>query len=296
MAHPLAARFWRAVGFLRPADRLRQARHGPVGPRRRRLHPREHRRRRPRRPGRHRPRAPVVFGVSEGGAAATMFAATHADRVSAMVQFGTYARISKAPGLPRRPRPRPDPELLGPCGGALGRGEHRRLVGSEHGRRCRAGGLVGTDDAVGPQPWRSIGPSPRCMNRSTSGRCSPPIRVPTLVMYREDDKMVPAALSQAVARGIPGARDVELPGSDHLIFVGDQDAVLDEIEQFVTGGLASVPADRVLATDPVHRHRRLDRPCRDRGRPSMARRARAPRPDRQPRGRTPPRAHREVDR
>ena len=74
------------------------------------------------------------------------------------------------------------------------------------------------------------------------------VRVPTLVTYREGDQMCPAALSQAVARGIPGAREVALPGTDHLIFAGDQDSLLDEIEQFVTGGLASVPADRVLAT------------------------------------------------
>ncbi len=40
----------------------------------------------------------VVFGVSEGGSAATMLAAAHPDRVSAMVQYGTYARVSPAEG------------------------------------------------------------------------------------------------------------------------------------------------------------------------------------------------------
>lgn len=51
-----------------------------------------------------------------------------------------------------------------------------------------------------------------------------------------------------MARGIPGAREVELAGDDHLFCAGDQDAILDEIEQFLTGRLASAPADRVLAT------------------------------------------------
>lgn len=51
-----------------------------------------------------------------------------------------------------------------------------------------------------------------------------------------------------MARGIPGAREVELAGDDHLFCAGDQDAILDEIEQFLTGRLATAPADRVLAT------------------------------------------------
>jgi pimeloyl-ACP methyl ester carboxylesterase len=42
----------------------------------------------------------VVFGVSEGGAAATMLAAAHPERVSAMVLYGTFARLSRAPDYP----------------------------------------------------------------------------------------------------------------------------------------------------------------------------------------------------
>jgi class 3 adenylate cyclase len=73
------------------------------------------------------------------------------------------------------------------------------------------------------------------------------VRAPTLVLYRKDDVMIPAALSKTVARGIPGAREVELDGADHLVFTSDHD-VIDEIEQFLTGGLASAPTERVLAT------------------------------------------------
>src|SRR5207248_2551246 len=51
-----------------------------------------------------------------------------------------------------------------------------------------------------------------------------------------------------VAERIPGARFVELPGIDHVLFSGDQDAVFDEIEEFVTGARPVVEADRVLAT------------------------------------------------
>jgi class 3 adenylate cyclase len=74
------------------------------------------------------------------------------------------------------------------------------------------------------------------------------VNVPTLVLYRSGDQMVPPELSRIVARGIPGARAVELPGDDHLFVAGDQDALLDEIEQFVTGRPPVPPAARVLAT------------------------------------------------
>jgi class 3 adenylate cyclase len=76
----------------------------------------------------------------------------------------------------------------------------------------------------------------------------PAVRAPTLVLYRSGDRLVPPRLARILARGIPGAREVELAGEDHLYFAGDQDAILDEIEQFLTGGLAPAPADRVLAT------------------------------------------------
>jgi class 3 adenylate cyclase len=74
------------------------------------------------------------------------------------------------------------------------------------------------------------------------------VRAPTLVLYRTGDRMVPPAQSRVVAHGIPGARAVELDGADHLFCAGDQDAMLDEIERFLTGNLAARPADRVLAT------------------------------------------------
>ena len=74
------------------------------------------------------------------------------------------------------------------------------------------------------------------------------VRTPSLILYREGDRIVPPALSRGVARGIPDASKVELAGSDHLFCTGDQDALLDEIERFLTGDLTHRPVDRVLAT------------------------------------------------
>ena len=76
----------------------------------------------------------------------------------------------------------------------------------------------------------------------------PSIRVPTLVLHRRDDPFRDVAISRYVAERIPEARFVELSGDDHLVFAGDQDAVLDEIEEFLTGSRPASDPDRVLVT------------------------------------------------
>jgi class 3 adenylate cyclase len=76
----------------------------------------------------------------------------------------------------------------------------------------------------------------------------PLVKVPALILWRADDFLVPAALSKTVAEGIEGARGVELPGRDHLFLAGDQDALIGEIEEFLTGKRGTAPTERALAT------------------------------------------------
>ncbi|HKG26123.1 MAG TPA: LuxR C-terminal-related transcriptional regulator, partial [Thermomicrobiales bacterium] len=70
----------------------------------------------------------------------------------------------------------------------------------------------------------------------------------TLVLHRTGDLVCPAAGGRYLADRIPGARYVELPGADHLPFAGDQDAILDEIEFFLTGARPAPVSDRALTT------------------------------------------------
>src|SRR4029079_1206030 len=76
----------------------------------------------------------------------------------------------------------------------------------------------------------------------------PTIRVPSLVIHRTDDMTLKVEEGRFVAAQIPGSKYVELPGNDHLPFVGDQDAILDEMEEFLTGVRHSLEPDTVLAT------------------------------------------------
>jgi class 3 adenylate cyclase len=74
------------------------------------------------------------------------------------------------------------------------------------------------------------------------------IRVPTLVIHREGDRAIRLEGARYLAAHIPGARLVVLPGDDHLPYVGDAEAILVEIERFLTGSLREAAPDRVLAT------------------------------------------------
>jgi class 3 adenylate cyclase len=76
----------------------------------------------------------------------------------------------------------------------------------------------------------------------------PAIRVPTLILHRKDDPRVSVEAGRYLGSAIPGAKYVELPGSDHVAWVGDVDRLTDEIEQFLTGARAVLGPDRILAT------------------------------------------------
>ncbi len=189
----------------------------------------------------------VLFGISEGGAAATMLAAAHPDRISAMVQYGTFARLPAADdyeeGIPldvlrpfwdRIVEDWGDPEALKVWAPSVADDPEVR---EWWGRMLRSGASPGTARRVAAM-YEDLDVRPLL----------PAVKVPTMVLYRTGDRLVPATMSRAVARGIPGATEIELQGSDHLWVAGDMDAMLDPIEEFVTGKPAAAVRDRMLAT------------------------------------------------
>jgi class 3 adenylate cyclase len=77
----------------------------------------------------------------------------------------------------------------------------------------------------------------------------PSIHVPTLILHRAGDALVPVAAGRYLAEQIPGASYTEIPGSDHLVSdLETQDVIADAIEEFITGVRQRPEPDRVLAT------------------------------------------------
>ncbi len=189
----------------------------------------------------------VLCGISEGGPMCTLFAATYPEKTVALAMIGCYARRLWAPDYPWGPSD-----------------EHREHFFDE--MRRDWGGPVGIDDrapskAHDPQFrnwWASylrMGASPGAALALTQMNAQIDIRpilssvqVPTLVIHRTHDRCLLVEEGRFLASKIPGAKFVELPGDDHLPFVGDQTAILDEIEEFLTGVRHAPMVDRVLAT------------------------------------------------
>jgi pimeloyl-ACP methyl ester carboxylesterase/DNA-binding winged helix-turn-helix (wHTH) protein len=189
----------------------------------------------------------ALCGVSEGGPMCSLFAATYPEKTLALVMIGTYAKRIRDAEYPWAPtteeRQHFFEEIRAEWGGPVGVEERAPSV---------------ADDAEFRQWWATylrMGASPGAalaltqMNAEIDVRqVLPSIRVPTLVLHRTEDQCLKVEEGRYVAERIPGAKYVELPGVDHLPFVGDQDAILDEVEEFLTGVRHRFEPDTVLAT------------------------------------------------
>ena len=166
----------------------------------------------------------ALFGISEGGPMSILFAAAYPERTTALALYGSYARFAWALDYPH------------------GRSEEQLRASLETLER-EWGGPVGIEyfaasaakDARVRQWWATwlrLGASPgaamamiRLAHDIDVRHVLPAIRVPTLILHRTDDPCVSIAHSRYMVEGIPGAKLVELPGIDHIPWVGDQDTV-----------------------------------------------------------------------
>ena len=189
----------------------------------------------------------VLMGVSEGGPMCSLFAATYPERTSALVMIGTYAKRIRAEDYPWAPTAEQREAFF-----ALIQREWGGPVGIDE----RAPGLA--HDPAFRKWWAAylrMGASPGAavaltkMNAEIDVRqVLPSVRVPSLVIHRTGDMCLRVEEGRYVASLLPFCQYVELPGIDHLPFVGDQDAILDEVEAFLTGVRYPDEIDRVLAT------------------------------------------------
>ena len=190
----------------------------------------------------------ALLGWSEGAALCATFAATYPQRSTALVMYGGMPRLVRADDYPWGLPPDFIEEWIANVPFAWGQDEE--LI------RLWAPSVA---DLAEPRRWFArfgrLAASPGAasalftMVRDLDIReVLPAIRVPTLLVHRTDDTLMRVEHSRYMAERIPDAKLVELPGVDHLWWFGDQDAIVDEVEEFLTGARSAPETDRVLAT------------------------------------------------
>ncbi len=189
-----------------------------------------------------------LFGMSEGAPMSILFAASHPERTTSLVLWGGMARSTEAEDYP-----------FAPPADALRQGSATFIAphwGEGANIEVFAPSLA--EDPESRKWWAKMeryAASPAMVMQLGEMFLNmdvravlPTIAVPTLVLHRRGDRVVNRRAGQWLAQHIPGARYVELPGPDHAFYAGDQDTLLDEVEEFLTGVRGAPEAERILAT------------------------------------------------
>jgi pimeloyl-ACP methyl ester carboxylesterase len=188
-----------------------------------------------------------IIGVGDSGPLAMLFAATQPSRVSSLVLVNTGARLMRGDDYP-----------WGMTGAEVEGFLTRTREGWGTGRGVETFGPSVAGDDRYRQWWARYQRMSASPGRSSAmarlafdidvRRVLSTIHVPTLVVHRTDFAFFPVEFGRYLAAQIPNAKYVEFPGADGFLYLGDTDAILGEIEEFVTGTRRAQDADRVLAT------------------------------------------------
>jgi class 3 adenylate cyclase len=190
----------------------------------------------------------VLMGISEGAPMCLLFAATYPERTHALVLHGGMARSTEAPDYPWAP---PAEGLLEAAFDLvvplLYTGEDIDIWAPTLADDPQAIAWLGRYRRAGVSPDGLTALFTMFMDIDVR-HVLPALRVPTLVLHRHGDRVVNWRAGRWMAEQIPSARYVELPGPDHFPWVGDSDAVVEEVREFLTGVRVAPEPDRVLAT------------------------------------------------
>ena len=189
----------------------------------------------------------AIVGAGEASPMAALFAATYPERTTALVLLNATARASAAPGYDVGAPPDVQEQIISMTEQTWGRGDIMAAISPSL-----------ADDPGAAEAWGrffrlSASPSTaaavmRMLFELDVRDVLPMIRVPTLVVHRQDNPIITVDQGRYVAEHIEGATFVAVPGADYGLAVGDIDAVIDEVEEFLTGSRPAHATDRVLAT------------------------------------------------
>jgi class 3 adenylate cyclase len=185
----------------------------------------------------------ALLGFSEGCAMSAMFAASYPERVSQLVLFGGFARYADLYGSANPEQIILDRMKFWGTGGMI-----KGVITSKAANPDAVAQFAKFERlSASPGAYKAI----QLLNLQIDVRSIlPTVRVPTLVLHRATDGLVPVQKGRDLASQIPGAKYVEYPDGDHAFWSGDVEAMQGDIEEFITGHRESSSADleRILAT------------------------------------------------
>jgi len=184
---------------------------------------------------------PYLFGESNATHVCAMYAATYPERVPGLILHSAYAVGSEVLTPPF------EELLIDLIETAWGEGGTIHIFAPSAADDPRTVEWIGSLERYASSPGivRQLVELEKAVDVSS---VLPVIRVPTVVLHRRDDPMVDFELGRQVAAAIPGAQFIPLEGGDNFSFFGDSGAILDEVEQFITGERRHREPDRVLTT------------------------------------------------
>ncbi len=236
----------------------------------------------------------AIYGGARGAAMTMLFAATWPERVRALVLYAPVAKTVRSPDWPYGKSEEEQRRFYERFVAEMGTAQNLDLQGPSYDQAFkrwwgRLERLVAT-----PGAYRELG---GILTGIDVRNVLPLIQAPTLILHRAGDRIVPVDQVRAVAERIPGAHYVELPGIDHIPFLGDWNSLVGEIQEFLMGARTprepSAPPGRVPWNRAGHGWRRVHGDLRRSGQGGPVRRGdhrlgagtRPGRPGRHPRGR-----------
>ena len=188
----------------------------------------------------------ALMAYTVGGQVASIFAATHPERTSALLMYATIARATFAEDYSWAHSPEERNERMAQMAANWGQGSLLEVIAPSAAGDARLKAWLGRMERLSISPG-ALRQMTDAIGQTDVREILEHIRVPTLILHRADDQMIDPGHSRYLAEAIPGAKYIELPGRDNFPGI-DPDSIADEVEEFLTGGRRVAEPERALLT------------------------------------------------
>lgn len=188
----------------------------------------------------------AFIAIHEAGPMAMLYAATHPERIDALVLYGTWPKGTRSDDYPWAPPTEYHQRVAAAIKERWGTGMSASIMSPSRAGDERLRGWFAKHERVGASPGTALEAAAASAHTDVRDVLES-ISVPTLIVHRVGDRVADIGGARYMAERIPNATLVELEGDDHWIGT-NTDQVIDVIEEFVTGAKPIQSPSRVLAT------------------------------------------------